>query len=141
MFADILDDYYNLHENTLIPGGNKVNGIQLPIVKFIFDIEHDWSKLSELETVGKKCPNYVVLSSDITHLTSFINNLKHSLKRKDSRYLLILTSDRRFSAQSFFEDVPFFKKVLNCFLVVMSNKMDITFARWDIESPILNRYI
>ena len=70
-----------------------------------------------------------------------MNNLKRSLKRKDSRYLLIIASDGRFSAETFFEDVPFFKKVLNCFLVVMPAKTDITFARWDKESPMLNRYI
>ena len=118
-----------------------INGIQLPIVKFTFEIQSDFSQLRKLESVGKKCPNYVVLSPNITHLASFINNLKGSLKRKNSRYLLIIASDGRFSAETFFEDVPFFKKVLNCFLVAMSTKIDITFARWDLESPKLNRYI
>ena len=136
----MLVGYYKFHENDLVAGGNMVNGIQLPIVKFTFEIEPDFSELRKLETVGKKCPNYVVLSSNITQLSSLIDNLKVSLKRKDSRYMLILASDGRFSSETFFEDVPFFKKVLNCFLVVMSSKMD-TFVRLDIESPILNRYV
>ena len=118
-----------------------INGIQLPIVKFTLEIQSDFSQLRKLESVGKKCPNYVVLSSNITQLSSSMNNLKRSLKRKNSRYLLILASDGRFSAETFFEDVPFFKKVLNCFLVVMQNKMNITSARWNQESSIFNRYI
>ena len=113
--------------------------ISVPITKFTFNIEPDLSTLKNLEIASKRCSNYVITTSTLAYLSSFITNLKGYMTRKNSRYILIFASNGSFSTEAFFEDVPYFKKVLDLHLVVMSTELGFSSSFGDTKSPTLNR--
>ena len=115
------------------------HAISVPITKFTFNIQPDLSTLKNLEIASQRCSNYVITASTLAYLSSFITNSKDYMTRKDSRYILIFASNGSFSSETFFEDVPYFKKVLDLHLIVMSTEHRFSSTFWDAKIPRLNR--
>ena len=129
-----MEEYHNLNDDPFVTQQDTKKQIRLPIIKFTFPATKDFSTLNNLKVASKRCPNVIVISSNTTYLSSFMNNLKDNLTRKASYYVLIFEAVGRFSVETFFEDVSFFKKVLNLFLVVISKKSTFTTSLWDMKS-------
>ena len=92
----------------------------LPTMRFLLGGNNDaLNTLSDsIKKGGQYCPNYLILSSNLTQIQSFIKTFGSNLARRSSRYALFI-EDERFSVNTFLNDVPFFKKVLNLALISM----------------------
>ena len=92
----------------------------LPTMRFLLGGNNDaLNSLSDsVKKGGQYCPNYLILSSNLTQIQLFINKFEGNLARRNSRYALF-TEDERFSVNTFLKDVPFFEKVLNLAVISM----------------------
>ena len=116
MQLEILYTFYNSN-NYLTDQTSHIN--QLPIIQFSLNISKDSGIAEEMKLGSKYCPHYIIISSNLTSITSFIDIFKNSLSRRHSRYALIFSEGDRFSATTFLHDNSHFKKVLNLAVIVM----------------------
>ena len=109
-----------------------VHSNRLPAMKFSLNTRNHARNSEKIKLASKNCPNYIMLSANLTHIQSFVEKFSNSLARKNSRYALF-TNDENISTKSSLSDIKFFKKVLNLAIIGMSKNIDRTFG---IESFI-----
>ena len=77
-----------------------------------------------VKTASRYCPNYIIISTELSEINTFVGEFQHQLSRRDSRYALVFPHGESFSADTFLQMYPYFKKVLNLALIVPQNKSD-----------------
>ena len=100
---------------------NATTGERLPaitILTFRFPAKDNPANFENIYLASQRCPNYVIISSKLSSIFHFTNTFQKCLSRQNSRYALISPDDENFSANSFLEDIPFFKKVLNLAVII-----------------------
>ena len=90
----------------------------LTILKFMFPAKDNPSNFEAIQLASQYCPNYVIVSSKLSSIFHFTNTFQKYLSRQNSRYALFSLDDEKFSENSFLEDIPFFKKVLNLAVII-----------------------
>ena len=90
----------------------------MPVVQFSLRAINDTRNLKNLRLASKNCPNYFILSANLTDIKSFVERFGKSLARRNSRYAL-LTEDENISTKAFLSDANFFEKVINLAIIGM----------------------
>ena len=93
---------------------------QLPVIKFSLRARNNTSNLERMKLASQNCPNYFILSANLTDIQSFVVRFGKSLARRNSRYA-IFTEDENISTKTFLTDVMFFTKVINLAIIGMRN--------------------
>ena len=122
MQTELLHRYYSVGDN----GKDATDeASRFPMIRLPLKLKHEEAEAAEnVKTASRYCPNYIIISTELSEIKTFVGGFQNELSRRDSRYALIFRHGESFSADTFLQMYPYFKKVLNLALIVPQNKSD-----------------
>ena len=80
---------------------------RFPIIRLSLMLTHEEPDAEEnVKMASRYCPNYIIISTELSRIEKFVTGFQNDLSRRDSFYALIFPHDHSFSAYTFLQIYP-----------------------------------